>query len=210
MIKTFSSRAGRLSETNKFYLHKKSKCIFSEKKLIIHEQKVLDVGFGDSDSFCKDIIENNDFLFFGAEPYKKGFSRAVEFFEKNNVKNMILFNGDVRDLLEKVKFCFDFIRIHFPDPWPKKKHKKRRLIQQKFLDDLNQILKYEGKLIISTDHDVMKSWVLEHLHIRNDFLWIKNGYYYRNIKPKWIVNTKYSNKALENNKVVDWFFFKKK
>ena len=33
---------------------------------------------------------------------------------------MILFNGDVRDLLEKVKFCFDFIRIHFPDPWPKK------------------------------------------------------------------------------------------
>ena len=33
---------------------------------------------------------------------------------------MILFNGDVRELLEKVKFCFDFIRIHFPDPWPKK------------------------------------------------------------------------------------------
>ena len=111
MIKTFSSRAGRLSETNKFYLHKKSKCIFSEKKLIIHEQKVLDVGFGDSDSFCKDIIENDDFLFFGAEPYKKGFSRAVEFYEKNNVENMILFNGDVRDLLEKVKFCFDFILI---------------------------------------------------------------------------------------------------
>lgn len=120
MIKTFSSRAGRLSETNKFYLHKKSKCMFSEKKLIIHEQKVLDVGFGDSASFCKDIIENNDFLFFGVEPYKKGFSRAVEFFEKNDVENMILFNGDVRELLEKVKFCFDFIRIHFPDPWPKK------------------------------------------------------------------------------------------
>ena len=71
MIKTFSSRAGRLSETNKFYLHKKSKCIFSEKKLIIHEQKVLDVGFGDSDSFCKDIIENNDFLFFGCKHFSK-------------------------------------------------------------------------------------------------------------------------------------------
>ena len=56
----------------------------------------------------------------------------------------------------------------------------------------------------------MKSWVLEHFHVRNDFLWIKNGYYYTNIKPKWIINTKYSNKALENNKVVNWFFFKKK
>ena len=42
------------------------------------------------------------------------------------------------------------------------------------------------------------------------FSWIKNGYYYKNIKPKWILNTKYSNKALENNKVVNWFFFKKK
>ena len=71
-------------------------------------------------------------------------------------------------------------------------------------------MKYEGKLIISTDHDVMKSWVLEHFHIRNDFLWIKNGCYYMNMKPKWIFDTKYSNKALENNKVVNWFFFKKK
>ena len=59
MIKTFSSRAGRLSETNKFYLYKKSKCIFSETKLIIHEQKVLDIGFGDSESFCNDVIQNN-------------------------------------------------------------------------------------------------------------------------------------------------------
>ena len=85
MIKTFSSRAGRLSETNKFYLHKKSKCIFSEKKLIIHEQKVLDVGFGDSDSFCKDIIENNDFLFLELNHIKR-FSRAVNFSRKMMLK----------------------------------------------------------------------------------------------------------------------------
>ena len=116
----------------------------------------------------------------------------------------------IRDLNLLLLPFFDLILILQPDPWPKKRHKKRRLIQQKFLDDLNQILKYEGKLIISTDHNVMKSWVLEHLHIRNDFLWIRNGYYYTNIKPKSIINTKYSNKALENNKVVNWFFFKKK
>ena len=91
----------------------------------------------------------------------------------------------------------------------KKKHKKRRLIQQNFLDDLNQILKPEGELIISTDHSEMKSWILEQLHVRDDFLWIKNGFYYKNEQPKWIINTKYANKALDNNKVVNWFFFKK-
>ena len=63
MIKTFSSRAGRLSETNKFYLHKKSKCIFSEKKLIIHEQKVLDVGFGIVIPFVRILLKITTFSF---------------------------------------------------------------------------------------------------------------------------------------------------
>ena len=98
-----------------------------------------------------------------------------------NIKNIKIWPDDIHLIIKKFKKnFFDLILILQPDPWPKKKHKKRRLIQQKFLDDLNQILKYEGKLIISTDHNVMKSWVLEHFHIRNDFLWIKNGYYYKN------------------------------
>ena len=71
-------------------------------------------------------------------------------------------------------------------------------------------MKNDGELIISTDHNIMKSWVLEQLHIRNDFLWVKNGYHYKNEQPKWIINTKYTKKAMENSRVVDWFFFKKK
>ena len=51
----------------------------------------------------------------------------------------------------------------------------------------------EGKLIISTDHNEMKSWILEQLHVRQDFIWSRNGYYYVNKKPRWIVNTKYTN-----------------
>ncbi len=167
MIKTFSSRSGRLSETNKFYLNKKTKCIFSEKKLITHKQKVLDIGFGDSESFCKDVLENDDFLFFGAEPYKKGFSRAVEFFEKNNIENMILFNGDVRNLLEKVKFSFDFIRIHFPDPWPKKKHIKRRLVTKEFLICLSNKLSNNGLLQIITDSQNYQDYLKEEIKLQN-------------------------------------------
>ncbi len=170
MIKTFSSRAGRLSETNKFYLYKKSKCIFSEKKMITHEQKVLDVGFGDSESFCKDVHENKDFFFLGVEPYKKGFSRAVEFFEKNNVENMVVFNGDVRDLLEKVKFCFDFIRIHFPDPWPKKKHIKRRLITKEFLIYLSNKLSNDGLIQIITDSQKYQNHIKEEIKLQNKLL----------------------------------------
>ena len=194
--------------SSKFYLHEDQIC-----KLAPHEfnKNILEIGFGNGDNLVNMSLNKPKNLFIGCDAYYNGCVKLLKKIVNKNIKNIKIWPDDIHLTIKKFKKnFFDLILILQPDPWPKKKHKKRRLIQQKFLDDLNQILKYEGKLVISTDHDVMKSWVLEHLHVRNDFLWIKNGYYYTNIKPKWILNTKYSNKALENNKVVNWFFFKKK
>ena len=182
-------------------------------KLASHEynKNILEIGFGNGDNLVNMSLNKPNDFFIGCDAYYNGCAKLLKQIVNNNIKNIKIWPDDIHLILKKFKKnFFDLILILQPDPWQKKKHKKRRLIQQKFLDDLHQVLKYEGKLIISTDHNVMKSWVLEHLHVRNDFLWIKNGNYYKNIKPKWIVNTKYSNKALEDNKVVNWFFFKKK
>ena len=194
--------------SNKFYLQEEQIC-----KLASYEynKNILEIGFGNGDNLVNMSLTNPDILFIGCDAYFNGCAKLLKKIVNKNIKNIKIWPDDIHLIIKKFKKnFFDLILILQPDPWPKKKHKKRRLIQQKFLDDLNQILKYEGKLIISTDHDIMKSWVLEHFHIRNDFLWIKNGLYYTNIKPKWIINTKYSNKALENNKIVNWFIFKKK
>ena len=194
--------------SNKFYLQEEQIC-----KLAPYEynKNILEIGFGNGDNLVNMSLNKPNNLFIGCDAYYNGCVKLLKKIVNKNIKNIKIWPDDIHLIIKKFKKnFFDLILILQPDPWPKKKHKKRRLIQQKFLDDLNQILKYEGKLIISTDHHVMKSWVLEHLHIRNDFLWIRNGYYYINMKPKWIINTKYSNKAIENNKVVNWFFFKKK
>ncbi len=194
--------------SNKFYLHEDQ--IFN---LAPYEynKNILEIGFGNGDNLVNMSLNKPNDLFIGCDAYYNGCAKLLKQIENKHIKNVKIWPDDIHIIIKKFKKdFFDLILILQPDPWPKTKHNKRRLIQQKFLDDLNQILKYEGKLIISTDHNVMKSWVLEHLHVRNDFLWIKNEYYYTNIKPKWIFNTKYSNKALENNKVVNWFFFKKK
>ena len=191
----------------KFYLQEDQIC-----KLALNEynKNILEIGFGNGDNLVNMSLNKPNDLFIGCDAYYNGCAKLLKQIVNKNIKNIKIWPDDIHLIIKKFKKnFFDLILILQPDPWPKKKHKKRRLIQQKFLDDLNQILKYEGKLIISTDHNVMKSWVLEQFHVRNDFLWIKNGYYYKNIKPKWIINTKYSNKALENNKVVNWFFFKK-
>ena len=194
--------------SNKFYLHEDQICKLAPHK---YNKNILEIGFGNGDNLVNMSLNKPNDLFIGCDAYYNGCVKLLKKIVNKNIKNIKIWPDDIHLIIKKFKKnFFDLILILQPDPWPKKKHKKRRLIQQKFLDDLNQILKYEGKLIISTDHNVMKSWVLEHFHVRNDFLWIKNGYYYTNIKPKWIINTKYSNKALENNKVVNWFFFKKK
>ena len=116
-------------------------------------------------------------LFIGCDAYYNGCTKLLKQIVDKNIRNIKIWPDDVHLIVNKFKKnFFDLILILQPDPWPKKKHEKRRLIQQKFLDDLNNILKYEGILIISTDHDVMKSWVLEQFHVRNDFLWMKNGF----------------------------------
>ena len=71
--------------------------------------------------------------------------------EENLPKNMFLFNGDAREFFEEIKYKVNFIRIHFPDPWPKKKHIKRRLITKDFLLNSWNILKKGGSLEIITD-----------------------------------------------------------
>ena len=215
--KFYGRRKGRkISSTNfrlvndfshKFYLQDEK--IF---KLTPNEynQNILEIGFGNGDNLVNMSLKKPNNLFIGCDAYYNGCAKLLKQIVNKNIENIKIWPDDIHLIIKKFKSnFFDLILILQPDPWPKKKHKKRRLIQQKFLDDLYKIMKYKGNLIISTDHHIMKSWVLEQLHIRKDFLWIKNGYNYKNIKPKWVINTKYSKKALEDNKKVNWFFFKK-
>ena len=181
-------------------------------KLKINEcnKNILEIGFGNGENLVNMSLKRPNDLFIGCDAYRDGCIKLLKEIVKNNIKNIRIWPNDVHLIIKKFKRnFFDLILILQPDPWPKRKHRKRRLIQQKFLDDLNYILKYEGVIIVSTDHNEMKSWILEQFHVREDFVWLRNGFYYENKKPKWIINTKYTNKAFENNKIVNWFFFKK-
>ena len=191
----------------KFYLQEEK---ISKLKLNENNKNILEIGFGSGENLVNLSLNQPNSLFIGCDAYYNGCAKLLKQIVNKNIRNIQIWPDDIHIIIKKFKRnFFDLILILQPDPWPKKKHKKRRLIQQNFLDDLNQILKYDGELIMSTDHNEMKSWILEQFHIREDFLWVRDGYFYKNKQPKWIINTKYNNKALKNNKVVNWFFFKK-
>ena len=213
----YGRRKGRKISSTNLKLLKNFKCKFFLQKEHVYKLKLnedsknyLEIGFGNGDNLVNMSINKPNDLFIGCDAYQNGYIKLLKKIVNQNIKNIKIWPDDINLIIKNFKRnFFDLILILQPDPWQKKKHKKRRLIQQNFLDDLNQILKPEGEPIISTDHSDMKSWILEQLHVRDDFLWIKNGFYYKNEQPKWIINTKYANKALDNNKVVNWFFFKK-
>ena len=193
--------------SHKFYLQEDQ---IQRIKFNKDNKNILEIGFGNGENLVHMSLNKPNDLFIGCDPYYNGCVKLLKKIVNQNIKNIRIWPDDINLIIKKFKRnFFDLILILQPDPWPKKKHQKRRLIQQNFLDDLSKIMRDKGKLIISTDHDAMKSWTLEQLHVRGDFSWIKNGLNYENKQPKWIINTKYTNKALENNKVVNWFFFKK-
>ena len=203
MIKTFSSRAGRLSSTNKYFLNLKSNSLINpETKIKTNYPIVLDIGFGDAQSFKQDVLNNKKFCFIGIEPYKKGFAKAVEFYEIEKPKNLFLYNGDAREFLEAINYEVSFIRIHFPDPWPKKKHIKRRLISQNFLYLLNKKISETGKIEIITDSKIYQEHIEDVLHEQKIFKQIES------FEISYEVST-FHNKALKKGHKIKRFVLTK-
>ena len=163
----------------------------------------LEIGFGFGDFLFEKARQNPDILFFGCEPHLNGIVNLLSKLEKEPLKNLKISNIDVRILLSKfpAKF-FDQIFILFPDPWPKTKHFKRRLINLEFLDKvLSPKIKSGAELTIATDHDSYKTWILaEILHSKN-FSWLANSNKDWQIFPNNWVETKYQRKAALEGRV---------
>ena len=124
--------------------------LLPEKKI-----NILEIGFGDGNNLIEKAMANSNMNFYGIEVFKSGIASVLKQVQIHDLKNICLFYGDAKDFLEKIeKSFFDFIFILFPDPWPKKKHWKRRLIDQNFLNLVKQNLKEKGRLIVKTDWPV--------------------------------------------------------
>ena len=161
------------------------------------KKNCLEIGFGFGDFTFEKAKQNPDTLFIGAEPHLNGVVNLLSKLEVEPLKNLRITTQDVRPFLEKFpdKF-FDQIFILFPDPWPKSKHFKRRLINQEFLDTvLSPKMKSGAKLTIATDHDSYKIWILAEVAQSKKFTWDANSKKDWQIFPDdWVV-TKYQKKA---------------
>ena len=112
----------------------------------------LEIGFGNAENISQQALSNPEVLFIGSEVYMSGIGTLLGNIKESNINNVRIFPDDIRILLDKNSIeIFDAIKIICPDPWPKERHHKRRLINNDFLRMLNNSMKTNAYLHISTD-----------------------------------------------------------
>lgn len=128
----------------------------------------LEVGFGSGEFILREAIDNPDKLYLGCEVYNPGIVKLVNNLESKSIKNVLIYKGDARDILVKAPdVFFDNIYILFPDPWPKKKHHKRRLINPQFFEFIAK--KFRSNLCIATDHEGYAESILYDIFQSGDY-----------------------------------------
>ena len=195
-----------LKEGKRYFVHQKDfKNILNSKKHII-----LEIGFGDGDNLINSAKTNSDIFYIGADPFLNTTAKCFERIIKYNIKNIVIWPDDVRKIINLFpKNSIAEIKILFPDPWPKKKHISRRLIQDDFLEIIHLIIKPNGIITIATDHNELKCWILEKFQKYEKFEWIAKSSKDWETRPNNCFQTKYELKSIIMNRKPSWFIFKK-
>ena len=115
--------------------------------------RVLDIGFGDGEALLTTAANNSGVDYLGVEVHEPGIGHLLVLLEKADLGNVRIINRDVVDVIDHMieDRSFDAVNLFFPDPWPKKRHHKRRLIQTEFVAAVARILVHGGLFHVATD-----------------------------------------------------------
>lgn len=156
----------------------------------------LEIGFGSGEHMIGQAKANPQLGYLGCEVFREGVGRALSKIEQDALTNIRLWDDDARDLLERLPdACLDRAFILFPDPWPKPRHHKRRIVSMETLDLLARVMKPGAVLRCVTDIDHYAAWMVEHFLRHPDFDWLASSPDdWRNTPDDW-VPTRYQAKA---------------
>lgn len=157
----------------------------------------LEIGFGGGEHLAAQAAKNPDVLIIGAEPFQNGVASAVRHVDEQGLKNVRIHDGDVRELLARMPdVCVTRVFILFPDPWPKARHHKRRLLQADTAAELARVLAPGGRLRFASDWADYVDWSLERVSANPAFRWMAERADEWRTPPADHVTTRYEEKRL--------------
>jgi len=133
----------------------------------------LEIGFGGGEHLVAEAQRFASTGFIGCEPYVNGMAKILAQIEAHNIGNIRLFAGDAAELLAWLPpRSLSRIDLIHPDPWPKRRHWKRRFVQDPNVSAMARVLKPSGEFRFVSDIDDYCAWTLAHLLRAPDFRWM--------------------------------------
>jgi tRNA (guanine-N7-)-methyltransferase len=116
-------------------------------------RRVLDIGFGDGEALVTNALNNPTVDYLGIEVHEPGIGHLLLLLEQAAATNVRVIARDAAEAIPQLlpAASFDTVDLFFPDPWPKKRHHKRRLVQPPFIVEVARVLKPSGLLHVATD-----------------------------------------------------------
>ncbi len=132
----------------------------------------LEIGFGGGEHLVAEALAHPHTGFIGCEPYVNGMAKILAQIEAQNIGNIRLFAGDAAELLAWLPAgTLARIDLIHPDPWPKRRHWKRRFVQDATIAAMSRALTRDGEFRFVSDIDDYSAWTLAHLLRSPDFVW---------------------------------------
>ena len=157
----------------------------------------LEIGFGGGEHMAAQAARRPDVLIVGAEPFLNGVASALRHLDEQGLSNVRIQDGDARALLEHLPAAsLHRAFVLFPDPWPKARHHKRRLIQPEVVEELARVLTPGGRLRFATDWADYADWTLERILAHGGFRWPAERADDWRVAPADHVTTRYEEKRL--------------
>ena len=132
----------------------------------------LEIGFGGGEHLIAEACAFAKVGFIGCEPYVNGMAKILTQIEAHNIGNVRLFAGDATELLAWLPtHSLSRIDLIHPDPWPKRRHWKRRFVQDATVNAMARVLKPDGEFRFVSDIDDYCAWTLAHLARSPELVW---------------------------------------
>ena len=169
---------------------------------------VVEIGFGMGKATAIIAEENPNINYIGIEVHKPGVGKLLGEIRRRNLQNIFIIEFDALEVLEKMipDQSVSAFHVFFPDPWPKKKHHKRRLMQRPHTDLLAKKLMPKGYIYMATDWEPYGEFALEQL---SSTPLLENKYSNYAVHQEWRPETRFEEKGKEASREIKELYFVK-
>jgi tRNA (guanine-N7-)-methyltransferase len=171
----------------------------------------VESGFGGGEHLVAEAVRRPDTGFIGIEPFVNGMAKALASIDEHGLTNIRLHHGDATDVIAWLPDAslarFDLL---YPDPWPKRRHWKRRFVQAESIAQIARILRPGAELRFATDWPDYAAWTLRHLRRSHDFEWTAECADDWRLPWEGFTPTRYEAKAKREGRVPCYLVFRRR